>query len=292
MSDWENAEGEHWATNADRYTRVLPPLRRCSSIALAPLAGRAGSSTWVAATATWRSPWAQCADGAVVGVDLSPDMLAVARSRAEHAGLDHVELIQADASRWRTPTDPFDAATSRFGVMFFDDPVAAFATSGPPGPGAQFVFACWQTLFDNRWMFLPAAAVASAPAAGARRSPRTEPFAFADRDRVAALLGEAGFAGWTSRCLRRSGSATTPRTPQRGSSRPPGWVGSSSPRRRPGRRRRHGPPPTPCARRTPGRHRAVGRRLARPPPPGRPAPSGAVALSGSADQSGRAPGVR
>ncbi len=198
MSDWENAEGEHWATNADRYTRVLRHYGALLVDALAPSPGErvldvgCGNGDVALAVGAAVAP-----DGAVVGVDLSPDMLAVARSRAEHAGLDHVELIQADASRWRTPTDPFDAATSRFGVMFFDDPVAAFANlRASLAPGARFVFACWQSLFDNEWMFLPAAAVAEVLPLPVPADPHApSPFAFADRDRVAALLGEAGFAG-------------------------------------------------------------------------------------------------
>lgn len=198
MSDWEHAEGEHWATNADRYTRVLRHYGTLLVDALAPAPGErvldvgCGNGDVSLAAGTAVGP-----DGAVLGVDLSPDMLAVARARAEHAGLDHVEFVQADASRWRTPTGPADAATSRFGVMFFEDPVAAFANvRRSMAPGARLVFVCWQSLFDNEWMFLPAAAVAEVLPLPVPADPHAPgPFAFADRDRVAGILADGGFGG-------------------------------------------------------------------------------------------------
>lgn len=198
MSDWENAEGEHWATNADRFTRVLRHYGDLLVEALAPAAGErvldvgCGNGDVALAVGTRVAP-----DGAVLGVDLSPDMLAVARARAEHAGLDHVEFVQADATIWHSPTGPLGAATSRFGVMFFDDPVAAFANlRASLAPGARLVFVCWQSLFDNEWMFLPASAVAEVLPLPVPADPHAPgPFAFADRDRVAGILDAAGYGG-------------------------------------------------------------------------------------------------
>lgn len=195
MSDWENAEGEHWATNADRYTRVLRHYGALLVDALAPSPGErvldvgCGNGDVALAVGAAVAP-----DGAVVGVDLSPDMLAVARSRAEHAGLDHVELIQADASRWRTPTDPFDAATSRFGVMFFDDPTGAFShLRSLLRPGGRIAFACWQELFANEWMIVPGGAVASVLGLPGGNSGGPGPFSLADPDLTRQMLTAAGF---------------------------------------------------------------------------------------------------
>ncbi|MCB9372605.1 MAG: methyltransferase domain-containing protein [Microthrixaceae bacterium] len=198
MSDWEHEAGAHWADNADRYTRVLRHYGALLVDALAPAPGERvldiGCGNGDLSLATGR---AVGHGGAVLGVDLSPDMLAVARGRAEAEGLHHVEFVQADAASWRTPTAPFAAATSRFGVMFFDEPAAAFANlRGSMVPGARLVFVCWQSLLDNEWMLLPAAAaseVLAPPPPGDPTAPG--PFAFADGDRVAALLTEAGFGG-------------------------------------------------------------------------------------------------
>jgi SAM-dependent methyltransferase len=93
--------------------------------------------------------------------------------------------------------EPLDAAFSRFGVMFFEDPVAAFANIRRGlRPGGRVAFVCWRQLFENPWMTVPMAAVLpllpappTAPPPGA-----PGPFAFADRDRLFGILRDAGFA--------------------------------------------------------------------------------------------------
>ena len=130
--------------------------------------------------------------GSVVGVDISGPMLGVARDRAAGAA---VEFALADAGEHRFPS-PFDLLFSRFGVMFFADPVAAFGNlRAALAPGGRMAFVCWRALRDNPW--------ASAPLAAARDLlPPMEPvdpeapgpFAFAERDRLARILAEAGFA--------------------------------------------------------------------------------------------------
>jgi len=90
----------------------------------------------------------------------------------------------------------FDAAYSRFGVMFFADPVAAFANIRKAlRPGAVLSFVCWQSVFDNEWMLIPGAAVAgvtgSLPPMPGPDEPG--PFSLADPGRVRAVLDAAGF---------------------------------------------------------------------------------------------------
>jgi len=85
---------------------------------------------------------------------------------------------------------------SRFGVMFFADPVAAFANlAGALRPGGRLAFVCWQDQFLNEWVAVPA--LAMLPIVGAPDMPPPDapgPFAFADADRVAGILEEAGFS--------------------------------------------------------------------------------------------------
>ena len=94
-------------------------------------------------------PFAQAVGehGRVVGVDISEPMLAGARKRIAESGLGNVSLIEADAQFHPFEPDRFDLITSRFGVMFFADPVAAFRNVLPAArPGGRLCFACWAPL--------------------------------------------------------------------------------------------------------------------------------------------------
>jgi SAM-dependent methyltransferase len=134
--------------------------------------------------------------GEVVGVDISAEMLARGRERAARLGAGNVEFLHADAQVHDFGEARFDAAYSRFGVMFFTDPVAAFANvCRALRPGGALSFACWQGVFDNEWMLIPGAAVAevtgSLPPMPGPDEPG--PFSLADPARVRAVLGAAGF---------------------------------------------------------------------------------------------------
>jgi SAM-dependent methyltransferase len=134
--------------------------------------------------------------GQVVGVDISAGMLAAGRERAARLGAGNVEFVHADVQVYDLGEARFDAAYSRFGVMFFTDPAAAFGNVRRAlRPGAALSFACWQTVFDNEWMLIPGAAVAevtgSLPPMPGPGEPG--PFSLADPDRVRAVLGAAGF---------------------------------------------------------------------------------------------------
>ena len=136
--------------------------------------------------------------GRVVGVDVSRPMLARARERA--SAVSNVELVEHDASTF-TATAPFDAIISRFGVMFFDDPAAAFTNiRGAIKPGGTLAFVCWQSLADNPWAAVPLSAVLRVlpgpPPPAAPHAPG--PFALADPDRLRAILTAAG---WTDVAL-------------------------------------------------------------------------------------------
>ena len=196
MSDWAGSEGEHWAANADRYTRVLANfgalLVDAAGFAPGQRVLEIGCGNGDTAIAAGR---AVGADGSVLGVDLSEDMLAVARARAAAAGLTNTTFVAADATTFAPDPADFDLAVSRFGVMFFDDPEAAFANIRTLlAPGGRLVFACWQSLFVNDWLFVPAAAVADVLPLPEPPGPDAPgPFAFADTDRVAGILAAAGF---------------------------------------------------------------------------------------------------
>lgn len=138
----------------------------------------------------------QAAAGTAVGVDLSAVMLAAARSRAAEERLANVSFIAGDAQTYPFATGAFDVAISRFGVMFFDDPVAAFTNvAGALVRGGRLVFVCWQELVRNPFILVPGLAIAghvALPDLGPPGAPGM--FALADPARIEALLADAGFA--------------------------------------------------------------------------------------------------
>lgn len=129
--------------------------------------------------------------GRVTGVDVSQPMLALARSRA-HA--KNIQFIEADASVYPFQPDN-DLIFSRFGVMFFVDPVAAFANIRKSADkDGRLAFICWRSVENNEWVSLPYQAAKPVLPEQAPVPPHAPgPFAFADPDRLRGILTDAGF---------------------------------------------------------------------------------------------------
>ncbi len=130
--------------------------------------------------------------GHATGVDISGPMLARARERAA-ASAGTADFVQADAQH--DALNPHDVLVSRFGVMFFADPVAAFRRMREGlAPGGRLAFVCWQGVGENPWMLVPMAEVAKLVELPAPPEPGAPgPFAFADADRVRGILEGAGW---------------------------------------------------------------------------------------------------
>ncbi len=133
--------------------------------------------------------------GSVVGADISEPLLALAGRRAE--GMDGIAWRRADMQTDHLAEDPFDAAMSQFGVMFFDEPITAFANiGGHLRRGGRLTFACWQAVDRNPWFVGPALApFVAAPPSPAPGKSVTGPFALGDPSLVQQVLREAGFSG-------------------------------------------------------------------------------------------------
>ncbi|MCJ9722730.1 methyltransferase domain-containing protein [Agrobacterium sp. SHOUNA12C] len=126
------------------------------------------------------------AEGRVIGVDVAPLLLEIASRRTEP--LSQVRLIQADAQSLDLSSESTDAVFSRFGVMSFDDPVAAFANFRRIlRPSGTLAFTCWRSLEDNELDHLPLSA------AGLQSSVDESPFSFADPEYIRGILEAAGF---------------------------------------------------------------------------------------------------
>jgi len=196
MRDYWNADaGNSWAEMQTRMDLALTPV----TAALFDLA-RPAPGEWVLdiGCGTGETGLLLAAavgeDGDVLGVDISRPMLKIANQRAE--ALDsHVDFLEADAAILPGSAGR-DLLVSRFGVMFFDDPIAAFTNLlGHAKPGGRLCFACWQAPQDNGWATLSTAAVAELLPPGAPADPLAPgPFAFADPVRLRLILEQAGWA--------------------------------------------------------------------------------------------------
>lgn len=196
VEHWGGPGGEHWVAEQERYDRMLEPFGDEVVRALAPNPGErvldvgCGNGALSLALARAIGP-----DGEVVGADISGPMLTLAGRRAREEGLGNVRFERADAQVHRFGEASFDAVVSRFGVMFFDDPPAAFVNLARAlRPGGRLVFVCWQDLFQNEWIMVPAtAALAHVPMPAMGQPGQPGPFALADAGRVTSLLEGAGF---------------------------------------------------------------------------------------------------
>jgi SAM-dependent methyltransferase len=188
---WNGAEGGLWAVHADlleqmpaRYdTALLDAARITPGARVLDVGCGTGSLTRAAAC--------RAAPGPVVGVDLSAAMVDVARARA--ADLGNVAFVHADAQVHPFPADGFDVVVSRTGASFFGDAPAAFANlAHATAVGGRLALLTWQAAARNEWFVEVTGALAGRPLAGPPPGV-PGPFALADPDAVATLLGGAGF---------------------------------------------------------------------------------------------------
>jgi SAM-dependent methyltransferase len=134
-------------------------------------------------------------EGRVLGVDVSEPLLALAERRAQEAGLRNLRFRLADAQSHDLSAEAAELAISRFGVMFFSDPAAAFANIRRGlKPGGRIVFACWASLEGNPWFSIPRQAAIERLGQPAPSDPDAPgPMAFRDKDRVVEILSRAGY---------------------------------------------------------------------------------------------------
>ena len=193
---WNAMAGPSWVAAQEALDAELLAWGEKAMAALAPTAGERLIDVGCGCGATsLRLAERVGSGGRVLGADISAPMLAVARRRAEAAGLAQASFAQVDAQTHRF--EPADGVFSRFGVMFFADPVAAFANlRAALSARGRVAFVCWRAPDLNPWMSVPMAAITPllpepppAPPPGA-----PGPFAFADGARVHGILQGAGFA--------------------------------------------------------------------------------------------------
>jgi SAM-dependent methyltransferase len=193
---WNEQAGPKWIAENARLDAMLAPLGLAGLERAQPRSGERVLDIGCGVGQTSLQLAARVGPtGSVLGVDISAPMLARARERAAQEKLPHLRFEIADAQTFPLTPESVDLVFSRFGVMFFADPEAAFVNIGRAvRPGGRMTFVCWQALGLNPWMRDMVAAIAKhvqLPAPPAPDAPG--PFAFADAARVRGILERAGF---------------------------------------------------------------------------------------------------
>jgi SAM-dependent methyltransferase len=193
---WNEAAGPRWVEASDFLDAQIGGLGLQAIDRAAPAAGDrvidvgCGTGQTSAQLGERVGP-----SGSVLGIDISAVMLARAQARARRAGLMQVTFANADAQTHDVTGAQRDLLFSRFGVMFFADPRAAFANLRRAlRPAGRLCFLCWQELGRNPWMLETIGALARHVPLPAPPEPGAPgPFAFADPVRVTEILEGAGF---------------------------------------------------------------------------------------------------
>jgi SAM-dependent methyltransferase len=191
---WDGATGDIWTDNADLFdagvARYLKPFLDAAAIEPTAHVLDVGCGNGLTTRETARLASA----GSATGVDLSARMLDQARRRAAAEGLANVSYVQADVQIVDLGEARYDRVISRNGVMFFGDPVAAFANLARAlKPGGRMVLLVWQSMAENPWFTAFREAVAVGRELPMPPPDGPGPFALGDPDRVRALLTAAGF---------------------------------------------------------------------------------------------------
>ena len=193
--DWNGASGREFIEQRERHERMLGPLTARLLAAAQIQDGEnvldvgcgCGDTTILAARAA--------GSGHALGADFSRIQVAEARRLAAAAGVANARFEVADAQVHPFGAGVFDVVLSSFGVMFFDDPAAAFANLGKAlRRGGRLAFLCWRTREENP-IFTTGFAEAAAVLGLLEMPGPSAAFSLAGTGRVSALLSGAGFGG-------------------------------------------------------------------------------------------------
>jgi SAM-dependent methyltransferase len=198
---WNGSSGQAWVESQELLDHVLAPFETLLVEAAAARSPRrlldvgCGTGSTTLAIARRLGASARC-----TGIDISQPMLALATARAEREG-SSAEFVRADAQTHAFESATVDMIVSRFGVMFFDDPVAAFANLRRASTSnAALRLIAWRSAAENPFMTAAERAAAPLlPELPARNPDGPGQFAFGSSTRVHAILEESG---WTSAEVR------------------------------------------------------------------------------------------
>lgn len=194
---WNEVSGPKWVAMQEELDEQLEPLQ---GALIAYIGAKSGDAILDIGCGCGATSLALAgivgAGGSVTGLDISRPMLDRAMQRGEQAGRENISFEEGDAQTQVLDDAAYDIVTSRFGIMFFADPLTAFVNfkSSLKADGC-LTFMCWRSMQENPWMTVPVMAASKhielppPPEPGA-----PGPFAFADKERLGGLLRDAGFA--------------------------------------------------------------------------------------------------
>lgn len=199
---WNDLAGRTWAELQEVIDRVLAPFVPFVIDEIGPIdGGRVLDVGCGAGVLTLAAAKAAGPTGGCLGVDISAPLVEAATARAARDGVANADFLEADAQTHRFDPQGFDAIVSRFGVMFFEDPVAAFRNlHAAARPGAKLACIAWRGPAENDFMTAggrAAAVLIPDFPKPAQDGPRQ--FAFADADRVCSILDASG---WQDQAMR------------------------------------------------------------------------------------------
>ena len=191
INEWEGPVGRSWASEWERTDRSFAALTPHLLRSIAALPGCDIVDIGCGAGEVSLSVADARREARVLGIDISADLVATATIRSQ--GRTNCAFALADATSWEPDRGAPDLYVSRHGVMFFADPVAAFAhLANVAADGARLCFSCFRSPRDNEWASAMGELIGGGGIApGDPHAPG--PFAFADRDYVAELLARAGW---------------------------------------------------------------------------------------------------
>lgn len=193
---WNNQAGRNWVEQNAMLDRLFAPFEQPLVDAVRQQGARAALDVGCGAGATTFAVARSLAgQGRCTGADLSNPLIDLARRRATEMEIDNADFVVADAQQQAFQPATFDAVISRFGVMFFDDPVAAFANLRRAArTDAGLACIVWRGAGENPFMTAAERAAAPLlPEAPPRAPDAPGQFAFADPDRVSGILSAAGW---------------------------------------------------------------------------------------------------
>ncbi len=209
---WNGKAGKKWASLANNQDTLLGKLGEVTMDAAGLSNGQSvldigcgsGGSTFEISRRIG-------SDGTVWGVDISKPMLDIAIARLTSHDIGNVRLSEADVTTFDFTNHSFDIAFSRFGVMFFEDPVASFSSiANSLKSNGRLAFCCWRSLSKNEWFELPLNVglkycdqdnqVDPMDAAGHSYTPG--PMAFKDKDIIDKILSDSGFSAISIKDLK------------------------------------------------------------------------------------------
>lgn len=236
---WNDKAAITWTTFQERLDALFQPLTALALDAAKPASGERAVDVGCGCGATVLALAERIGSaGQVLGLDVSGPMAARARERIAAAGLSNAQVVVSDAATTDFERRDADLLFSRFGVMFFADPVAAFANLHlAMRPGGRLLCAAWRPLADNPWFRVPLEAARSFVPPQPPADPEAPgPFAFADLEMYKSDLFRGGMAGCDALEARRAAAACRSRRDRTSSGfcNPRRWLGANPFRRRPG----------------------------------------------------------